>query len=101
MKYKNVFKIICIILCIVSAALLFSPLFIKGYDAIPFFVLGFVIFTVTVVFLLSTKKTEDEKRNSEISQKNYWVIYKRCPYCAEDVKKEAIVCKHCGRDLKK
>jgi len=22
-----------------------------------------------------------------------------CPYCAEDIKKNAIVCKHCGRDV--
>jgi hypothetical protein len=25
--------------------------------------------------------------------------FKKCPFCSELVKKEAVVCKHCGRDL--
>jgi len=44
-------------------------------------------------FRASTQKT-----NQNDSKTQYTSVVK-CPHCAEDIKKEAKICKHCGRDI--
>jgi rRNA maturation endonuclease Nob1 len=52
---------------------------------------GHLLFIVAFPHALLLRETE----NSLINRG----ILKNCPYCAEVVKKEAKVCKHCGNQL--
>ena len=70
----------------------------RGRSGIGFFFLA--VFLSPVVGIIAalvvkpiTKNVEKDKIASGES--------KKCPYCAELIKKEAIVCKHCGKEVAK
>lgn len=52
-------------------------------------VLGFFVFAILTALVRTSQAKEYLKKHP----------VKRCPYCAEIVKLEAEVCKHCGKDF--
>ena len=67
----------------------------KGRSGCGWFLLGVLLGPFG--FILALAVTQDQKAiesKSLAKGEN-----KKCPFCAEIIKKEAIVCKHCGREL--
>ena len=68
----------------------------KGRSGLGFFLLALLLspligILAALIVTADVSKVEESKISS--GEK------KKCPFCAELVKAEAIVCKHCGRDL--
>ena len=60
----------------------------KGRSALLWFILGIIFNFVGLIVIACLGNVEKAGRDM-----------KKCPYCAELVKKDAIVCKHCGKDI--
>jgi hypothetical protein len=69
----------------------------KGRGGCGWFLLGCLLgpFSLVVAFLQPASSLDEQKAREKGESRNF----KRCPFCAEAVRKEAIKCKHCGSDL--
>lgn len=53
----------------------------------------FILVLILFAVLILSRRRRKPEPNSELPE------YKACPYCAEPIRVEARVCKHCGRNL--
>ena len=70
----------------------------KGHNAVSTFVISIFLSPVVGFLVTVVRDANHEALEADSIAKGK---QKKCPYCAELVKAEAIICKHCGKDLSK
>ena len=67
----------------------------KGHSGILFFFISLLLSPIVGIIWALLLKDESEEKSIKFGD------LKKCPFCAEAVKYEAIKCKHCGELLSK
>jgi hypothetical protein len=67
----------------------------KGHSFMAWWIYGAALFIVALPHALLLKPDTKEIENRQLSSGDS----KKCPFCAEVIKQEAVVCRYCGRDL--
>jgi hypothetical protein len=81
------------LLCALAAAAIYHN---KGRAAIVAFIVGVLMGPIAVLLALASSIDKSGLERQKLADG-----MQKCPFCAEFIKVEAVVCRYCGRDLPK